>query len=708
MLSSDTWSNHIFDSCQEDDDNGCVFIPFTVGKWLFVGCIIFSFLLLAYEARKARKIILSRDISYAFTNVMANNYYSLRSYDHFCFFSRINDSTKTIDDFAFFVFFTFKSWKRLLLADGPRQTINALTLYSFYLSQKDQPGSVWDLSRYTNGSIITGALIFSTATTVLIFAGSALLLIAAGVCYVPLLCHIRGNLKEYCCHKVDKRISEIVRRKKKERLAQTAKLARKEAAGDFSHLKKSKKGDLASNALPQPTLPNIKLDDEDLDDGTSVRTRVPGGTDYYYSDYKYAYATDYPPPMPAYTQQYAGYPPSVQSTDDPSYYYGDSKRESQTNLTGAAAPVAGQANNNSPAHMANPYGTDNNGDYAYGGQNAGYGHDGYGHDGYGHDGYAGYGQDVPGAYAVSGDPNEYGQYGQAYSNYGRGHEQDISQARSYTYDSQAQSHITNAPTRTYGQAYSNYGRGHEQDISQARSYTYDSQAQSHITNAPTRTASRAQNHQYDNSAYQQSRQGGSSGYDAYGHNGGSGNAIQNISSSMEDVDMGSNRGDVYPALLHNQASLRKKYADIVLFDRLSVHVASDVKRGDVVSLRSPINPKEYLVKRVVALEGDVVQTLPPYPVQEVKVPEGYVWVEGDEPFWTLDSNSWGPVPRALIDAKLTFILWPFDRFGRLKATATKVRDTRTPRTSSAGATPAWKRQLAEMEQEKWRNSRART
>lgn len=32
---------------------------------------------LVYEGWKAKKIILSRDISYAFTNVMANNYYSL-------------------------------------------------------------------------------------------------------------------------------------------------------------------------------------------------------------------------------------------------------------------------------------------------------------------------------------------------------------------------------------------------------------------------------------------------------------------------------------------------------------------------------------------------------------------------------------------------------------------------------------------------------
>jgi hypothetical protein len=33
---------------------------------------------LAYESRKTKRIIASRDISYAFTNVMANYYYSLR------------------------------------------------------------------------------------------------------------------------------------------------------------------------------------------------------------------------------------------------------------------------------------------------------------------------------------------------------------------------------------------------------------------------------------------------------------------------------------------------------------------------------------------------------------------------------------------------------------------------------------------------------
>ncbi len=43
MLTTTSWSNEIFNNCADID--GCVTIPFETGKWLFVGCIIFSFLL---------------------------------------------------------------------------------------------------------------------------------------------------------------------------------------------------------------------------------------------------------------------------------------------------------------------------------------------------------------------------------------------------------------------------------------------------------------------------------------------------------------------------------------------------------------------------------------------------------------------------------------------------------------------------------------
>ncbi|KAL0070865.1 Potassium transporter [Marasmius tenuissimus] len=369
MISSDGWSNEIFEKCskQNEGDSDCVAIPFEVGKWLFVGCIIFSFLLLGYESWKARRIIASRDISYAFTNVLANNYYSLRSYNHFCFFDHISNSTKTSDDFAFFVFFVFKSWKRLLLADGPRQTINALTLYAVYLSRKNEKGEWYEIGKYfDNKNFTTSALTVTTFFTVTIFAGSLLLLIVAGVCYVPLLIHIRGNLKEYCCHKVDKRISAVIKRRQKQRLADAAKLAQKEAMGDYSHLK-NKKGELVGKPLPQPTLPNLSVDD-DFDDASSLRTRGPPGSTYTADQYYYqADKAGYPPPMPAYNPYSTHQPPGSVAHFNPSQpsfgreeslynYPYENENESSAHLTSSGAPFAQMDRPGSvPPPMNNPY-----------------------------------------------------------------------------------------------------------------------------------------------------------------------------------------------------------------------------------------------------------------------------------------------------------------------------------------------------------------
>lgn len=83
-------------------------------------------------------------------------------------------------------------WKRLLLADGPRQSINALILYSFVYANGFETSNI---PAYWDDSAITAMLLFSMIATVLIFAGSLVLLIAAAVLYVPLLCYIQGNLK---------------------------------------------------------------------------------------------------------------------------------------------------------------------------------------------------------------------------------------------------------------------------------------------------------------------------------------------------------------------------------------------------------------------------------------------------------------------------------------------------------------------------------
>jgi len=67
-------------------------------------------------------------------------------------------------------------------------------------------------------------------------------------------------------------------------------------------------------------------------------------------------------------------------------------------------------------------------------------------------------------------------------------------------------------------------------------------------------------------------------------------------------------------------------------DVVSVNLSSwwfrQYRRGEVVALKSPQDPKLWIIKRIIALEGDLVQTLPPYSIREVRVPPGHVWVEG--------------------------------------------------------------------------------
>ncbi|KAF7776263.1 hypothetical protein Agabi119p4_4656 [Agaricus bisporus var. burnettii] len=105
--------------------------------------------------------------------------------------------------------------------------------------------------------------------------------------------------------------------------------------------------------------------------------------------------------------------------------------------------------------------------------------------------------------------------------------------------------------------------------------------------------------------------------------------------------------------------------DICLFDRYSIHTLHDYNREDIVTLRCPTNPKRIIIKRILAVAGDTVKTRPPCPEPEVKVPQGHVWVEGDESFRSDDSNLYGPIPAALIESKLTRILWPPERYGPL-------------------------------------------
>lgn len=86
----------------------------------------------------------------------------------------------------------------------------------------------------------------------------------------------------------------------------------------------------------------------------------------------------------------------------------------------------------------------------------------------------------------------------------------------------------------------------------------------------------------------------------------------------------------------------------------------------VSSCRSPLDPEKIAVKRIVALEGDLVRPRKHQPA--IRVPKGHIWVEGDAGTdkESLDSNTYGPISTRLVTGRLTHILYPWKKFGRIR------------------------------------------
>lgn len=106
------------------------------------------------------------------------------------------------------------------------------------------------------------------------------------------------------------------------------------------------------------------------------------------------------------------------------------------------------------------------------------------------------------------------------------------------------------------------------------------------------------------------------------------------------------------------------------------YIGSTPQRGDVIVFRSPADD-ELMVKRVIGLPGDLVDsrlgrvriggyTLPePYVLRQASagaidqqvVPQESYFVLGDNRDDSLDSRSWGVVPRSMVVGRARLILW---------------------------------------------------
>lgn len=90
-----------------------------------------------------------------------------------------------------------------------------------------------------------------------------------------------------------------------------------------------------------------------------------------------------------------------------------------------------------------------------------------------------------------------------------------------------------------------------------------------------------------------------------------------------------------------------------------------LRRGDIVAFISHRDPDKFVVKRIIALEGDIVKNDKSNP-SEVIIPLGHCWVEGDNFKVSEDSIKYGPISTGLVLGKVTHRLYPdFKRLEQL-------------------------------------------
>jgi len=86
-----------------------------------------------------------------------------------------------------------------------------------------------------------------------------------------------------------------------------------------------------------------------------------------------------------------------------------------------------------------------------------------------------------------------------------------------------------------------------------------------------------------------------------------------------------------------------------------------LQRGDIVITRNPTCPQESVCKRIRGLPGDkiaVAGTSDSLTDREDAVPNGYVWIEGDNKSSSVDSRDYGPIPMGLLQGKVVLCVYP--------------------------------------------------
>lgn len=264
-------------------------IPFQYSKWIFAACILLSWILCIYGWIRAVQVLRRGGVAESYMDPLAVTLQSIRGqgWRRFLVFTELTKSKKGADYVAFFVYFAFNGALRVILAEGPRQAINAMTLYAVMTADLVIQGKTNSFSKFwANVEALAkkndeqAAILFSMLFTLIIWVFSALCLICAAILYVVFLWHYipqaDGRLSVYCRRKIDRRLEKIVEHKLK--AASDEEERQRQKAERKAELKRQKTGELptklAEPKFPpqlsrQPTLPQLE-DSPDLKESESM------------------------------------------------------------------------------------------------------------------------------------------------------------------------------------------------------------------------------------------------------------------------------------------------------------------------------------------------------------------------------------------------------------------------------------------------------
>ncbi|KAJ9269138.1 hypothetical protein DTO212C5_4821 [Paecilomyces variotii] len=217
-------------------------IPFTVSRWIFAICICISFLLLIYRWIRAIRAMRTGGVAESYLDPLAVRIQSIRTgkrgrgWKRFLVFAELTKSKKGAEYIALFAYFSFESWLRVVFAEGPRQVVNAITLYSVmqlnlipegqHAAPKGTPPieqffiNVKALAEKNDRQAV---VLFGMLFTLIIWVISVLSLAVSVILYLIFLWHHipteDGSLRAYCRRKINTRLERIVKQKVNKALA---------------------------------------------------------------------------------------------------------------------------------------------------------------------------------------------------------------------------------------------------------------------------------------------------------------------------------------------------------------------------------------------------------------------------------------------------------------------------------------------------------